>query len=420
MSEIFYEDKTSALLLIKNLSIEENMKKDMEQKYQQMLISSISHEVKTPANGIYGIASNLSGIQEMKKYELDLSLLKISAEQLLLYVNMMEDFSLVNSELFELNLSEIRISELFKKLFQNLNLLFKQKHLELKLKSSIPNSIFVDPKRIELILMILIHNGLKYTMNGFVELQIEENEDSLRFLIIDTGIGIPNERLSTIFNLFNNISNSNSLNPQGIGLGLHLCKLLISKMKGQINVYSKEGEGTTFEILIEKCQGREPVHSSINSERNELISIDDPNLQLRSNCQICSRALIVDDNLTNRFVLGAMLTKLNIKFEEAENGKESITKVEKKLSSDCCQQYHWIFMDINMPIMDGDIATKIIRTKLINKSKTKIYTITAAQIQNEKQKKKYTESGFNGIYEKPVSFEIIQSIIKNDEEQKHM
>ena len=236
--------------------------------------------------------------------------------------------------------------------------------------------VLLDKKLIRQVLMILLFNSLKYTMEGLIELTISKKDDKLVIKVYDTGIGIDSCMLNKIFDPFSQQERKIKLLETGMGLNLHLCKQLIKLMNGSIVVSSVVHKSTTF-ILELPLIVQNPIDYLHQTEIDQSLSpIHQHPRRLLSRCMTFKHAqptvLIVDDNATNVFVLSSFFKKLKVEYDSVYNGEKAVEAVTRKV-------YDVIFMDINMPVMNGIVATNKIR--LFNEEqkrpKQAIYAVTA-------------------------------------------
>ncbi len=175
--------------------------------------------------------------------------------------------------------------------------------------------------------------------------------------VADTGIGMTEKQQNNIGQLFKKSkAQYNNLNPQGLGLGLFLVKTLSQQLDGALTVHSVEKKGTTASFTISGYSSASPVHDDVSSERFTA-TLSTRAIPLYFTCG-CAKVLLVDDDPFNLVVLSAYLASINVKADKAENGKIALEMIEQKADSqECCSGYTAIFMDINMPVMDGVEAT---------------------------------------------------------------
>jgi CheY-like chemotaxis protein len=240
-----------------------------------------------------------------------------------------------------------------------------------------------DPTRISQIITNLVSNAIKFTAEGFVMIKLSltekiQNKNSIKFEVLDTGIGIDASKLSSVFESFTQEDESTTRKYGGTGLGLSISKQLVELMGGELNVQSKKESGTIFSFTLELAVG---TNNDLPKKTTSL-----QNIENLTNKDI----LLVEDNEINQFLGLTLLKKWKLNVDVAENGKEAIDKVKQK-------NYDVILMDMQMPVMGGIEATKIIREEL--KINTPIIALTANAIKGDEQK--CIDAGMNDYISKP-------------------
>ena len=238
-----------------------------------------------------------------------------------------------------------------------------------------PEMIMGDPARLRQILVNLLGNAIKFTSAGRIEIAITSNklEDNLyeiHFVVKDTGIGIPQDKMSHLFQSFSQVDASTSRRYGGTGLGLAISKLLVELMGGRIWAESEAGIGSAFHFtILAKASSLESVQSIKPAQLAETDTHD-----LRKNSL---RILLAEDNMINQKVMLKMLHKLNYRADVAANGLEALAALER-------QPYDVVLMDIQMPEMDGWEAARKIREKW--QKWPKIIAVTAYAIQGDRER----------------------------------
>jgi PAS domain S-box-containing protein len=352
---------------------------------KEIFLASMSHEIRTPMNAIIGMAELLSDAKLNYKEKTYLDAIKKSSANLLVILNDILDFSKI--EAGKLELENYAFS--FDELISNLILQFEFKALEknISITKEMDQKIYPyfwgDYTRINQILTNLLSNSLKFTHEGSVSINCHlenENDDMqlLKFSITDTGIGIDASKLDTIFESF--IQEDSSINRKygGSGLGLSICKQLIALFGGVLKVESEKWKGSTFSFVIPLKKATEgDIEKSIHTTLTDF--------------KINARILLVEDNLMNQIIAQTYLEQAGVQVDKASNGKEALDKISSNT-------YDLILMDIQMPVMDGFEATKIIRKQ---KKEIKIIALTANAIKGDKEK--YLAAGMNDYLSKPFN-----------------
>jgi PAS domain S-box-containing protein len=336
---------------------------------KDMFISVMSHEIRTPLNAVIGMAHLLLEDNPLESQKESMSILKFSAENLMTLINDVLDFTKIETGNVELEKVSVDIRDLIKSITASMQYKAQEKgiYLTCNVDELVPAIILGDKARLVQILLNLVSNSVKFTAQGGVNIDlkvIEKNDDTvrIRFAVSDTGIGIAEDKLGTIFESFKQAEANTTRNYGGTGLGLAISKRLIELHDSRINVDSVLGEGSTFWFSITfKLLDSHTVNYSNKVETRLNINI-----------------LVVDDNQINRLLINKVLKKWGASADFAENGIEAIEKLEANKSYDA------VLMDINMPLMGGLEATNIIRAKTETYfQRVPIIALTASMLSNQ-------------------------------------
>lgn len=395
-------------------------KKDAEellraQKAKELFLANISHEIRTPINGIAGMADLLSQNPSEEDQILYLKAIKTAAENLKVIINDILDLASIESGKLKFEKINFNPDKTIRSLVDTFRLQSQEKGIKLEYKKDhkIPNVLIGDPVRLNQILINLISNSLKFTHEGSISISVSleeiKNKDYfVKFEIKDTGIGIPKAKLKTIFESFSQADASVTRKYGGTGLGLTIVRQLVQMQHGSIKVTSEESQGSTFTVII-------PYRLGISDQQTAGGKIGlDKSLHLQN-----ASILLVEDNDINRLYAGSILKMWGCPFDTAENGKVAIEKLKKS-------HFDLILMDIQMPVMDGFEATKTIRQWTNAKGTVPIIALTANATQRDIDK--CLSIGMNDCLTKPFTqddllkilgkylggkFHIVQSVVPN-------
>jgi CheY-like chemotaxis protein/anti-sigma regulatory factor (Ser/Thr protein kinase) len=345
----------------------------------------MSHEIRTPMNAVMGM-TNLLLDKTPREDQFDyLDGIKKSSDNLLHIINDILDLSKIEAGKMELEEIDFSIADSVKQVKQTLNHKAEEKGLELvvTIKGNVNDVVLGDPVRLNQVLINLAGNAVKFTEKGSVNIVITSSDEGVQFSIIDTGIGIPEEKLQTVFENFSQANASDTRKYGGTGLGLSISRQLVELMGSGISIESKEGSGTTFSFIVDfKAGSAEHLEERLALER----SVDGTILN-------GLRILITDDNEYNRIVARDTLkSKANVEIHEAENGQEAVDMVAKT-------DYDAVLMDVQMPVMNGYVATQNIRAMEGAKGHTPIIALTASVLRVDLDK--CTDAGMNSYIPKP-------------------
>jgi len=377
-------------------------------------LTTISHELRTPLNVVIGF-TELCQEQSAKNPDF-LEKILISSKNLLSLIDNILDFSKLEAGKLALESYDFDLVKEMLELESMFSYLAKEKGIQFKLsmETQVPHWVKGDPLRIKQVLMNLIANAVKFTHRGQVEVHIcrdkkKNNQDYLKFTVKDSGIGISEKQQHKIFEAFVQADQSTSRKYGGTGLGLAICKNLVEQMGGEFQLQSQPEKGSIFTftipcINVKFLPPNETQRIDINNTTNDLkkgSELDCESALDELKIPAESSVLLVEDNQLNQDLVIELLKPYQIKLEIADNG---LSGVAKAISRD----FDCILMDLNMPIMDGYQASKIIRENAKGKV-IPIIALTASDSVTEQQQS--LQSGMDDIITKPIHSEQLVSKI---------
>lgn len=395
-----------------------------ESESKSSILRFASHELRTPANAILNLSSNVleSGHLDAEDH-MQIAVVVTSTHFLLAVVNDLLDLTRITSERFALVKQSFDIRKVVKEAVNLIDLQCKQKGLSLKANFDplIPELVYSDPSRLKQVILNLLSNALKFTFAGGIRvICMLTSHNTLKITVSDTGVGIPSNKISSLCKAFEQVEGTQRINPQGCGLGLYISnQLVISLGSKPIQIQSKVNLGSEFSFEVNIYQ-EECILDSIPYITTETIEDEQetqmalPNTAISSGNAFDSRphadVLIVDDSEFNRMVLLKMLENMHVRAHEAASGLRAVAKVREAAKKQ--QYYRVIFMDVEMPEMDGLTATQEIRTmELLGELPVRPRIVCCSAHRSLEDVEKSLTAGMDHYLEKPINRAQLQDLV---------
>jgi len=360
---------------------------------KSQFLANMSHEIRTPMNGIIGFADVLADEDMAEEHKEYVTVIRNCGRELLVLINDILDFSKIEANKLATDVTKFSLAELLNSVESFMRPKVVEKGLELRVVESpgLPGEISTDPVRLKQCLVNLVGNAIKFTEVGHIHINVsihEENgEPHIRFDVEDTGIGIPKDKQSAVFEVFTQADGSHTRRYGGSGLGLTITKRLAEILGGRLTITSVEGEGSTFSLVL-------PV--GVDASKDGFLDRHNLAEELRSDrdksaeAAFSGRVLVAEDSLTNRTLVELLLKRMGIEVTIAVDGNEAVQKAQN-------EAFDLILMDMQMPNLNGYEATKTLRKAGFS---TPIVALTANAMKGDD--KKCLAAGCDDYISKPL------------------
>jgi len=373
---------------------------------KSQFLTNMSHEIRTPMNAIIGFSEVLAEerLTDEQRYHVDI--IRESAEDLLLLINDILDYSEIEAGKLEIDIVDCFLQQVLAVVESSMRQAAREKGVAFEILQceELPVQIRTDPVRLRQCLINLINNAIKFTNEGHtyvnVSMQEVDSKPFIRFDVEDTGIGIPADKQDSIFEEFARLDSSAARRFKGTGLGLVITKKLAHLLGGELTLTSEPGKGSVFSLTI-------PAGVNVKAQPsfNKYKPVIDFNQELDTSettkrLKFSGRVLVAEDSQSNQVLIKLLLEKLGVQVTMAQDGKEAVQKAISR-------PFDLIFMDIQMPNMDGLSATKILRQKGL---KTAIVALTAYAMRGDDEK--CISAGCSDYIAKPIDRKTLLKVIR--------
>lgn len=396
---IFIDTDITELLEAREIAIREKRKAENALKTQELFLANVSHEIRTPMNGIIGLTRQLSEELQSEQHKEITNSIHISAESLLHVVNDLLDVSKIRAGKMSIEKTSFSLLNLIENLKKAIEFRVTEKGLKLVIEkdTNLTDVVLGDPIRLNQVLLNLVSNAIKFTIEGEVAIKIKvlyKNDlmQEVKFEISDTGIGIPANKIETVFDHFTQLEDHRTRTASGTGLGLGISKSLVEAMGGNLSLSSKEGKGTQIQFTL-NFEIDQKGDEFVEKAHEVVLHKDLTGLKI----------LLVEDNSINQKVIIHDLKKWNCDIDVVDDAFEAIERLKNNM-------YDVILMDYYMPRMDGIETTQYIRSKFPEPVKSiPIIAITASAMRGDNDK--FLQAGMNDYISKPFNPEKLYHLL---------
>jgi signal transduction histidine kinase/CheY-like chemotaxis protein len=368
-------------------------------------LANMSHEIRTPMSAILGFGELLKEEEQMSVRQKEyIQMILNNGRMLLELINDILDFSKIEAGKLKVEKIDFSLSEFLEDLFSTMHPLAATKGLQFEILqcSDLPGTLHTDPVRLRQCLINLAGNAIKFTDKGHVFINVmkeeEDNADFIRFDVEDTGIGIPEDKLTVIFEAFTQADGSMTRKYGGTGLGLSITKRLTELLGGKITVHSTVGRGSVFSIRLPT--GIDPSKQTSHNRYETVEKVVQPSGEENENTPLSGRVLVAEDSKANQMLIRLLLEKEGAAPVIVENGREALEAVLR-------EPFDLVLMDMQMPVMSGLEAVEAIRAKGLT---VPVIALTALAMKGDEEK--CLKAGCDGYLSKPIDRKALRKLLQ--------
>ena len=374
-------------------------------QFKSEFLANMSHEIRTPMNAVIGFSDMLAEDELSEEQAGNVNLIRDAAQNLLALINDILDFSKIEAGKLDIETIDCSMAQLITGIDSMMSPIANGKGLDFQVVQcdNLPTNIKTDPARVRQCLINLVNNAIKFTSDGHVYVNIslfkEDDKPFIRFDVEDTGIGVPKDRQEAIFEAFSQADGNTSGKYGGTGLGLAITRQLAGLLGGKLSLTSEHGKGSVFSLII-------PANMDINSvtllDGNQMATQTKKVGQSSENgdiLEVSGNVLVAEDAKPNQILIKKLLEKHGLTVIIAENGQEAVQIAAE-------DNFDIIFMDVQMPIMNGYEATATLRK---NNIKTPIVALTANAMKGDARR--CLDGGFDEYMSKPIERDRLAEVL---------